>query len=182
MSFLSSAGNAGQQQKRNSMVDNPLYEGPIYEIISENKKRKHLCPKAKVHAEESVYLDSPTQSMPRECVPSYSNGAIVMANSMTDSKLQDHTALKLESVETSLDHHPLQSNPYANTTTTTDQVCEDAYTLMCPARPAAHSSVSTCHTNYMVTGNDDSTISGRYVVDVRSPYTSGASQKQVTLV
>jgi hypothetical protein len=161
-------------QKRNSMVDNPLYEGPIYEVISENKRRKQLCPKAKVHAEESVYLDSPTQSMPRDCVPSYSNGAMVIANNMTNGKASDRTVIKLDLVETSLDHHPLQTNPYANSSV--EPVTEDAYTVMRPAPPATS---LNSHTNYLVAHSNEER---RFVVDASSPRSSGTSQKQVTLV
>ena len=172
-SSLCYVGNEGQ--KRNAMVDNPLYEGPIYEVISANKRRKQLCPKAKVHAEESVYLDSPTQSMPRDCIPSYSNGAMVLANSMTEGKGGDRTVIKLDVIESSLDHHPLQTNPYANTAVD-PAVSEDAYTLMCPA-PRVNG-----HTNYLVAHVNGEGVGGRYVVDASSPRSSGSSQKQVTLV
>ena len=177
--MTSSLWYAGDEdgQKRNSMVDNPLYEGPIYEVISENKRRKQLCPKDKVHAQESVYLDSPTQSMPRDCLPSYSNGAMVMVNTMTDGKASDQTVIKLDAVESSLDRHPLQANPYANTSV--DPVSEDAYTLMCPAHPATS---LNGHTNYLVAHSNGEMVSGRYVVDASSPRSSGTSQKQVTLV
>ena len=157
------------------MVENPLYEGPIYEVISENKKRKQLLPKTKVHAEESLYLDSPTQSMPRDCVPSYdTSGAVVVVN---DGKQYEMKLEGLTTLENSLDHHHLQANPYANASSV-DQPSEDAYTLMQPATAAS----LTCHTNYLATSNG-AVVNGRYVVDVSSPYSSGtSSQKQVTLV
>jgi hypothetical protein len=161
-------------QKRNSMVDNPLYEGPIYEVISENKRRKQLCPKAKVHAEESVYLDSPTQSMPRDCTPSYSNSAVVIANSMANGKASDRTVIKLDLVESSLDHHPLQTNPYTNSSM--EPVTEDAYTLM---RPAPLATSLNDHTNYLVAHSNEER---QFVLDASSPRSSGTSQKQVTLV
>ena len=156
------------------MVDNPLYEGPIYEVISENKRRKQLCPKAKVHAEESVYLDSPTQSMPRDCTPSYSNSAMVIANSMANGKASDRTVIKLDLVESSLDHHPLQTNPYTNSSM--EPVTEDAYTLMRPAPPATS---LNDHTNYLVAHSNEER---QFVLDASSPRSSGTSQKQVTLV
>ena len=156
------------------MVENPLYEGPIYEVISENKKRKQLLPKTKVHAEESLYLDSPTQSMPRDCIPGYdTSGATVVANEVKEGDVM----VKLEgltTLESSLDHHHLQPNPYANTSSV-DQATEDAYTLMCSAQPVAS---LTCHTNYLATSNG----SGQYTMDLSSPYSSTSSHKQVTLV
>jgi hypothetical protein len=170
-----------EREKRNSMVDNPLYEGPIYEVVSENKRRKPLLPKTKVHVQESLYLDSPTQSLPHECVPSYnSNGLMVRVNITANSKqhaVQDTPTATLEGVtdgtESNLDH-PKTGDTYENENAMPVTPTEDPYTIMCPVLPAGN---MTCHTNYHVTSHMD-TVCGRYVADVNN----GSHQKQVTLV
>lgn len=153
------------------MVDNPLYEGPIYEVVSEHKKLKALVPKTKVHAQESLYLDSPTQSLPRDAVPSYDaiNGVMVKANASADTK--EHTGCDVNGkvnvnggLETSHDQPQLYTNP----NTACSPTAEDAYTIMCPA---THVSNITCHTNYHATSNGK-LVNGRYV----------SHQQQVTLV
>ena len=154
------------------MVDNPLYEGPIYEVVSENKRRKPLLPKTKVHVQESLYLDSPSQSLPYDCVPSYdTNGVMVRVNVAADDKqhaVQDTSPTRLaDGAESNLDHPKTEYDMLSSPT-------EDPYTVMCPAIP---SGTITCHTNYHVTSGVE-TVSGRYVADV---YNSDL-QKQVTLV
>ena len=158
------------------MVDNPLYEGPIYEIVSENKRRKPLLPKTKVHVQESLYLDSPSQSLPHDCVPSYdTNGVIVRVNMSADGKqhtvLDTPTARLTDGAESNLDH-PKTGGIYD--TTMLSSPTEDPYTIMCPAIPSGN---ITCHTNYHVTSSVE-TVNGRYSADI---YNS-THQKQVTLV
>ena len=181
------------------MVQNPLYEGPIYELISENKKRKSLIPKSNVHAEESVYLDSPTQSMPRDIVPPTTASELMVRVSSTEGK---QTNIKLEGAcgvdapESSLDGHRLPEGPYATTLDT-----EDAYTIMCPVAPRANGAVPD-HTNYQAASNGQS-LCGQHLlgasvpcprgntpfisgsvpfINGSPPFTSDSSQKQVTLV
>lgn len=163
-----------KREIQNTMVDNPLYEGPIYEVVSEHKKLKALVPKTKVHAQESLYLDSPTQSLPRDAGPSYDaiNGVMVKPNASAGSKEYtgcDVNASKVNGtcvnggLEISLDQPQLYTNP----NTTCSPTTEDAYTIMCPVTPVAS---ITCHTNYHATSNGR-LVNGRYV-----------SQQQVTLV
>lgn len=166
------------------MVQNPIYEGPIYEIISENKRLKPLVPKAKVHAQESVYLDSPTQSLPHDCTPSCdTNGVIV--NAAVDGKQHtghSTTAVKMDGACVS-DEAVNNLNQQRLTTKDSSQntllnpATEDAYTIMSPVVPVAS---ITCHTNYHATSSEE-TVSERYVMDVTAPYSSSL-QRNVTLV
>lgn len=189
-----------ERENRNAMVQNPLYEGPIYEIISENKKLKSLVPKTKLHAEESLYLDSPTQSMPRDCVPTY-HGSMVIVNTegkqMTTVKLEG--ACGVDTVESNLDQHKLQSSDPYTITTAVDS--EDAYTIMCPVLPNTTNGIIPDHTNYQAASNgqsvceqhvmgtsmpiingDTSPFTSGSAPYTTNPFTIGSAQKQVTLV
>ena len=182
------------------MVDNPLYEGPIYEVISENKRLKSLVPKTPLHAQESLYLDNPTQSLPRDAVPSYeTNGVMIRANGTVEGKEHDTpqtTTIKMEGacaddgVESNLDQRSFPATKENHLQLCLhDTSAEDDYTIMSPAVPAIMSPTvlaSTCHTNYHACSNGE-TVAGRYVMDMSTPYECSPQQQQqqqqhVTLV
>ena len=160
------------------MVDNPLYEGPIYECMPENKKRKLLVPKSKVNVKESLYLDSPTQSLPHDSAPAYDTlGAMVRANTAAEDKHHNGAAAKGVRVsESDLDRPQVYQNTMLD-----PPLVEDAYTVMSPAL-AASNGVITCHTNYQATSNGD-IVSGRYVMNATTPLSNSLpKQQQITLV
>ena len=161
------AANA-DQENRNCMVDNPLYEGPIYEIMSENKRLKLQLPKDQVHAQESLYLDNPTQSLPRDMACPYeANGTIPQADAASDHK---HPADTASEVDDSNLNQRMHGPKYGYENILLPAQDDDAYTVM--------SSVGAVPLSYQVDcgPNNGETHSGRYVMD-----TSGR-QHNITLV
>ena len=163
-----------ERENRNCMVDNPLYEGPIYEVISESKRLK-LGAKDKVHAQESLYLDNPTQSLPRDIAPPYDgNGTIARVNMAGEGK-QTVTEIKIEGAETeegesSLDHRKCGPKYGYENIALTPGTMEDPYTVMSP--------VGAMTATYQVDlgQSNGETSSGRYVMDTSGHY------QQATLV
>ena len=149
------------------MVDNPLYEGPIYEIVSENKRLKLQLPKDKVHAKESLYLDNPTQSLPRDVVCPYeANENIPETDTADDHKHPTDTPSEVD--DSNINQRMGPKYGYENTSLPAQD--EDAYTVM--------SSVGAVPLSYQVDCgmNNGETHSGRYVMD------TSRRQRHITLV
>lgn len=168
-SFFSAA--KVERENRNCMVDNPLYEGPIYEVISESKRLK-LGAKDKVHAQESLYLDNPTQSLPRDIAPPYDGNGTIVRVSMADEGKQTEIKIQeaeMEAGESSLDHRKCGPKRGYENIALTPGTMEDPYTVMSPVGATAATYQVDCGQS------NGETSSGRYVMD-----TSG--HHQATLV